>query len=328
MDMNPTHQVILNPTAGSGRAGKLRPELERELVKRSVEYEVRETAARGHAIDLARLAAARGIPTIVAAGGDGTIHEVANGILQAHVNGGRPAPTLAVVPTGTGNDFVKVVDGARAIPEAYDTLASGTVRRFDAGLVEWEGGQEFFVNGMGTGIDVEVVRQFVRLPRVPGVPAVAVYLVALLRALAVFRPIPLRIRLDGSAWDQEVMIVAIGNGICLGGGFYLCPGALPDDGRFDVCVVDRLSLMQIAQVIPRVLRGTHTSLPTVKMKRAQVIEIEALGPDPLFFQLDGELREPSSARWVRITLHPGALPVVGATRPGAPLAAPQEDARS
>jgi YegS/Rv2252/BmrU family lipid kinase len=315
--------VILNPNSGGGTGRRTRPELERELARRRIAFTLEETRGPGHATELARAAAERGVGTVVAAGGDGTIHEVVNGLLSVDRSRTPGSTALGVIPIGTGNDFVKVAAGGTERQKAYDVLAEGRVRRFDVGRVVWEGGAEYFINGVGTGIDVEVVRQMTRLPRLPGVVS---YLVALLRALARFDPIPLRIHLDDEVVERKVMIVAVGNGRCLGGGFYVCPEAVPDDGRLDVCVVKDLSMLQIARVVPRILRGTHGRHPGVHMATASAIDVVALGDAPIFFQIDGELREPEGIRRLRIEVERAVLPVVARESSGVVPAGRLEEA--
>lgn len=310
----PVH-IILNPQSGSGSGLRCRPEVEEEFRSLGIDFTLEETVHRGHAVELAYAAARRGARTIIAAGGDGTVHEVVNGILRARDEGVSPTPILGVVPIGTGNDFVKNLTGGIDRSSAYRAIASGQVRNFDLGRVRWEGGTEYFMNGVGTGIDVQVVRQITRLPRLPGVVS---YLVGLLRALVTFRPLPLRILVDGVPTEQRVMIVAVGNGFCLAGGFHLFPDALPDDGHLDLCVVDELNLPQIAVVLPRVLRGRHGGHPRVTLSTARSVVIEALGDEPLFFQVDGELREPVAAYRLEIEIAHAVLPVW--TGPGARLA--------
>ena len=302
----PVH-VILNPRSGEGSGRRVRPELERELTRRGLTFVLEETEFAGHALELARGAARRGASIVVAAGGDGTIHEVANGLLQTRDELGDALPALGIVPIGTGNDFVKAALGGTDRQDAYDVLASGVVRRFDAGRIEWAGGAEFFINAAGTGIDVEVVRQMRRMPWLHGVFS---YLVALVRALVSYRPIPLRVRTDDSSSEQRVMIIAVANGHCLAGGFYLCPDAVPDDGRLDVCIVEEVNLLQAMRVLPKILRGTHGESRKVKLLQSRSVEITASGDAPLYFQLDGELREPADARRLRVEVCPGVLPVV------------------
>lgn len=305
--MSPPVHIILNPRSGRGTGQRLRPEIERELARHGLDFTIEETTASGHAVDLARAAALRGLRTVVAAGGDGTIHEVVNGLLQARTEGARTTPALGVIPIGTGNDFVKSVNGGTDRERAYQVLAYGAIRHFDLGRISWTGGSEYFMNGVGTGIDVEVVRQITRLPRLPGVVS---YLVGLFRALLHFRPLPLRMRINGEELEQKVMIVAVGNGFCLGGGFRLFPDALPDDGHLDICIVDQLNLLQVMDLIPRILLGRHTRHPRVSMRTASTIEVVARGEEPLFFQVDGELREPASARRLEIEIVRSILPVL------------------
>lgn len=299
-------RVILNPAAGGGAGERLRPEIERELERRGASCRIERTTRRGEAVELARAAAEEGARAVVAAGGDGTIHEVANGLLSATPRDGG-AVALGIIPTGTGNDFAKMLEGSGDRRRIYDLLAFGRTRRFDVGRVEWDGDAEYFVNGMGTGVDVEVVRQIERLPHLPGFLG---YLVGLIRGLAGFRPVPLHLRADGRPLERKVLIAAVGNGPCLGGGFYLCPEAEPDDGRFDICIVGELTLLRMARTVPRVMRGTHVGSPGVEMLRASTVEIEAGDGSPLVFQLDGELREPRAATRLRIGLEPGRLSVL------------------
>ncbi len=289
------YHVILNPASGGGAGRKLRPEIERELTARGLDFTLAETERPWHAAELARAAAGAGFDVVVGAGGDGTMHEVANGLLtlRAGLDPSAPpgmvpppdaVPALGAIPVGTGNDFAKTLVGGMDRPRAYDALAAGQVGLFDVGRITWSGASEYLVNSIGTGIDVEVLRQVKRLPSMPGVLG---YLVGLLRAVIGFKAIPLRIRLDDRQLDRLVMIIAVQNGPCLGGGFWVCPSARPEDGRLDICMVGDLNYFQIARTIPRVMRGTHEHLAVVTMDRAKTIELEAPGAAPLFFQLDG-----------------------------------------
>lgn len=304
-----TAYIILNPTSGAGEGKRARSEIERELERRGLRCVVVQTEAAGHAFDLARRAAEEGESLVVAAGGDGTIHDVANGILRANTGA---AITLGLLPIGRGNDFVKVVPGTRSRDAAYDTLAAGAPVAIDAGLVEWEGGSEYFLNAMGTGIDVEVVRQ---IARTRNLPASLVYIVGLAKAFVRFQPIPLRITEDGRSDARRVMIVAVANGTCVGGSFRVSPGARPDDGRLDVCVVDQVNLAGVLRIVPRIMRGTHAGMPGVHTGTAQSVTIDSTDDSPLFFQLDGELREPPGVRRLRVTVVPSALRVVATTTP-------------
>ena len=293
--------VILNPTSGGGRAGRLAGEIARELQARNIDATMLASERPGHPRELARSAAQAGAYMVVAAGGDGTIHDVANGLLES----GTSVP-MAVIPAGTGNDFAKLIRGAESRRSAYDTIAQPTFHAYDVGKAQWSGGSEFFVNGMGMGIDVEVVRQILRLPAWPGPVK---YLAGLLRALAVYEPLTLRAEFDTETLESSIMMFAIGNGVCQGGGFYLTPDAAPDDGLLDMCVVRQLPHWRVPLVLPLVLRGTHTRNAAVTMRRSTQVRFESVGGRALFFQLDGELREPAGASWLQVDVHARALRV-------------------
>jgi YegS/Rv2252/BmrU family lipid kinase len=299
-------RVILNPMSRGGAGRALRPHIENALAKGSRTFDIVETTHSGHAVDLAAQAVRDGVKTVVAAGGDGTIHEVANGLLASSTT---PAdtPVLGIIPIGTGNDFAKVVPGCRTRDDALQTLLSGTPHRFDVGLVEWAGKRAWFVNAMGTGVDVEVVRQIKRLSRGTGA---LVYVQGLMRALAAYEPAALRITADGSVVDARVMIVAVANGRCVGGSFNICPSARPDDGRLDLCIVDELPLLGQLALVPRIIAGTHESSRRVRARRVQSVTFAATDGRALFFQLDGELHEPPGLRELTVRIEAGRLNII------------------
>ncbi|MFW6200864.1 MAG: diacylglycerol/lipid kinase family protein, partial [Gemmatimonadota bacterium] len=267
-----------------------------------------------------------GREVIVAVGGDGTVHEIAQGLLGP-VQEGRPpdersdaVPSLAVVPIGTGNDFFRMVGASRDPDEALNVALRGTRSRFDVGVARWDGGHRYFVNLLGLGVDVEVLRRRRAFGRLPGL---AQYLAALLTAVLRFEPFSVRIRLDGrgkgegpegEAEDREELVramhlAAVTVGPSAGGGFLLNPGATPDDGLLDLCLVEALTYPQIARYIPRVIRGTHADLHVVELRRFRRGRIERSTGQPFWFQLDGELMaEPVPS--IEIEVMPGALPVL------------------
>lgn len=302
----PAH-LILNPTARNGGAGSVRAEVERELDRRGVPYTVHETSHAGHAADLAADAAQSGVAVVVAVGGDGTVHEVANGLLRAAAANGTRATALAVIPCGTGNDFARVIAGIATRKDAYDALAAGRTRLVDGGVVRWDGDAEYFVNGMGTGIDVEVVRQ---LRKNENLPAAVVYLRALFAALRTFRPVALRVSDGTHTFEGRIMMLAVCNGRRIGGAFRICPDGRADDGLLDACIVEALPWHAIPPTLLAVLRGTHRGRPRVRMLRGAEFTLESPDAMPLFVQLDGELREPAGIRAMTVTTLPGALSVV------------------
>lgn len=304
-------RVILNPMARNGTGRRLRSVIERALERRRVDFDVVQTEGPGHAIDLARHAAEAGIARVVAAGGDGTVHEVANGVLGAT----RRDTAVGLLPIGTGNDFGKMVPGAASFETALETLATGAVAAYDAGCARWDGRSEFFVNAMGTGIDVEVVRGMRRNRFLPGG---LIYARALLRALARYTPLAIDIRVDDRTEHRSIMNLAVCNGPCIGGSFRICPDARPDDGLLDVVIIDEMPILRNARMVPRVVRGTHIGRPGVTALRGRSVRLRIRDDGPLFFQLDGELREATDGRTgIEISLDAARLNVIREAAAGA-----------
>jgi diacylglycerol kinase (ATP) len=303
----PRATIILNPTAGGGRARRLSEHILVGMERRGIRATMVATTVPREAVRLGLEAARAGVDLIVAAGGDGTVHETANGLLKALAQG-VDGPVLGVLPVGSGNDFAKLIGPLDDLERSMDILVAGEARRFDAAHAAWAGAEHWFINAAGTGIDVEVVRQILR-KRGGGTPGVARYLSAVLRALVSYKAIPLRITMDGTVLDRDTMIIAVANGRCIGGGFWICPAAEPDDGRFDICIVNRVGYLGALRALPLIMRGKHTKHPRVEMYRARKVDIETSG-DALFFQMDGELHEPPGVRALSLRILPNALPVM------------------
>ena len=296
-------RVILNPTSGSGAGGKLVDRLRARLDARGQEFDLCLTEGPGHATELARESVHR--PLLLAVGGDGTLHEIVNGILAT-----ESGPAVAVLPVGTGNDFHRMVGTDRSIDAALDLIDHGREARFEVGHVRWEGGERHFVNVLGVGVDAEVLRQRNAFRRLPGL---AQYTAALVAAVLKYRPIRLDVQLDsGVTFADRVMLAAVSVGPSAGGGFMLSPDARPDDGQLDLLFVEALNLLQVARYLPRVVRGTHRDLPVVRMHRLERVRLTA--EDPFFFELDGELLS-DPVRSLEIEVVPGRLRVLVPTRP-------------
>ena len=270
------------------------------------EVELALTTGPGHATTLARGASAD-LARVIAVGGDGTVHEVANGLLS---RGTGALPALGVVPVGTGNDFAKMTYTARLAPaRAIAALAAGVTRRFDVGQV-WG---EYFVNSIGVGLDADVARRVNQYKHWPGAVG---YVVAALQAIVHRRALRLHIEVDGQAWSGPTTVLEIGIGPCAGGVFYLVPDARPDDGLLDVCAVGPFGLRFLLTGAPRVLSGKHTGLKEVRMAQGSRVRVTS-EDGPLTAHLDGELRSPGR-NVLEASLHPGALPVLVAAPGGTP----------
>ncbi len=292
--------LILNPASGRGMGRKLRTRIERALRAAGVRFELAETTGPGHALGLARDAAHARIERIICAGGDGTLHEAANGLLQGPAgDDGATRTALGTIPIGTGNDFAKLLGVFKLPPEtAAMRMAHAETRRFDVGSVIGER----FVNSLGIGFDAEAVRQSNKITRLNGI---AVYLVAVYKTFVLFRAPVLEVRSEPHSETGPMMMLECSIGVSAGGGFYLTPQADPSDGLLDVCLIRKVGLLKFLKYVPRVLKGTHTQLDEVAMFRTPSLRIRSTEA-PLLLHLDGELREPEP-REIEVTLEPKRL---------------------
>jgi diacylglycerol kinase (ATP) len=291
--------AIINPIAGKGRGARSRARAIEELRRLFRGVIFHESRHPGHATALARDAA--GADLVIALGGDGTVREVAAGLL-----GGGAA--LAVVPTGSGNDFRRSLGIPANVRDACRIARDGIVTAVDAVRVTVghpDASRELLcVNVAGFGFDARIVAEAERFKRLRGMP---LYLAALVRAIARYRCPLVRIEADGFTGEQRILLVAAANGRFFGGGMNIAPGAELDDGFFDGCIIDAVRPWTILRYVPSLIRGTHTRLRGVRMVRTRSLEIEAR--ESLSMELDGDLVSLGDARCVRLEILPRALRV-------------------
>jgi diacylglycerol kinase (ATP) len=270
------YRMVVNPVAARGRAARRWPAVAAELRRLGVDFEVRFTTAPWAATRLAREAADDGVAAVVAAGGDGTLMEVVNGL----VGTGLP---LGVLPLGSGNDFARTAGIPLDPVVAAHLLARPARRPIDLGRVDGR----YFINVASAGMDGEIARRMNQdLRWLRGAPA---YAVATLMTLARFRPAEIVLELDGTVRRLEALLVAVANGRYYGGGMMVTPRAALDDGLFDVCVLGALERLEFLRTFPSVYRGEHLSHPKISLYHARRVALRVEGNGPAFpAQADGE----------------------------------------
>jgi YegS/Rv2252/BmrU family lipid kinase len=291
--------VVFNPQAGRGRGHKRAQEVQAALHAAGIDYDSVVSEARGHAIELARRAALAGWELIVAAGGDGTINEVVNGLMQAEAEGA--ACRLGVMPIGSGNDFAASLGIPLDLGQAAERLARGQARRIDVGQVNGR----YFDNNVGLAFEAMIGIEAHRITWLRGQPQ---YLIAVFRAMASY-PFPVVdiYKDDGDRLAKQILMISVGNNRRNGGGFLVNPDAVPDDGLLDLCIVDALPRLEILRLLPKAMKGTHQGEPAVELTRSTRLVLESAIPLPL--HADGEILENDSLR-VEITVEPGRLEVI------------------
>ena len=300
----PQAKVIVNPVAGANSTRKKWPRINQLLKRIGLSFDYQFTEGAGHAIELARAAANNGYRYVVAVGGDGTVNEVANGILGST---GASSTALGVISTGTGSDFVRSI----GVPQDYLTaclsLTSWRRSLVDVGVVEYRNkGQtlrRFFVNVAGTGFDAAVVENTERLPKYFG--GTVPYLFALLRTLLGYHNKSVVMHIDGKVEAARILNVVVANGAYVGGGMHVAPEASLDDNLLDIVIIGDIGKLELLKAVPMVYKGTHVTHPKVRVEKAAKITVES--SERILVYADGELLgEGPASFW----LMPAALSII------------------
>ncbi len=280
-------RVILNPAAGHGNGARLLVPIQAALTRNGLDSDLVCTEYRGHAIALAGQAVQDGVQLVVAAGGDGTLNEVVNGLMRSGPTA-EHRPILGVLCAGRGNDF----SGSVGIPEDIDLacqlLALGRSRLLDVGRVSGgiypEG--RYFINCVGVGFDAVATIEVAKLPRWGGFLS---FLVAIFKTIFLYNHAPMAtIEYGDQTLMQRSLMISMMNGRRLGGGFIMAPDSKPDDGLLDLCIAEQMSSLQVIRLVPHFMRGTQASQRTIKTGKTAAIKIVALD-GPLPAQTDGEI---------------------------------------
>jgi YegS/Rv2252/BmrU family lipid kinase len=290
MQSDRRHLVLVNPSAGGGRARELLPRLEGALRERDIAYRLALTTSLDHGVREARAAAEGGeVPVVMS--GDGLIGQIGGALVGA----GAP---MGVIPGGRGNDLARVMGIPTDIPGAVDLLAAGTTRSIDVGEVN---GRRFLCIA-SCGFDSEANRIANETRWVKGN---LVYLYAALRALAAWKPARFQVTLDGEPREFTGFAVAAANTKAYGGGMFLAPEAELDDGRLDVVWTSNVSKLHFLANLPKVFKGRHVENPEVTVLRGSEVEITADRPFAVYADGDHLADLPA-----RIRVLPRALDVI------------------
>lgn len=302
--------LIVNPAAGEGRAGRLRPWLSERLRFAGAGARLVETRGPGHARELALHAAERGHDRVVAVGGDGTIQEVVNGLIDA-----GSSLSMGVLAGGSGNDLARSLRLPHRASDALGMALGEETTRIDVARAVRGSGEtanvRWFAAAGGIGFDAQIAAAMSGRRRRWKRGRLG-YGLSTLRELLRFRNRHVRLVLetpDGEREiDRRVLFVAVANGRYYGGGMDICPDASPSDGLLDLCIVGDISRIEAVRQLPGLYRGRHVNHPAVELVRATSVQLE--GERGTLVHLDGE---PFGALPLRIELAPLALSV--AARP-------------
>jgi diacylglycerol kinase (ATP) len=293
------YKLIANPAAGRGKAREAIRQVTALFKARGAVFDLELTKAPKQAAEIARRSLGD-FDVIVAVGGDGTVNE----IVPAMLFSSKP---LGIIPTGSGNDFIKSLGIPNNIEAAVDIVLQGETRIIDAGKINGT----YFANGVGIGFDAAVNRASYEIDN--SKRGLWLYLCALVRTLGRFDPVPVRITMNGGIVEQEIFLLTIGNGTTCGGGFKLTPHAKVDDGLLDVTVVKPLGIPTLLWHLPKVFLGTiDKAAKYARLARTKTLVVES--PRPIPVHVDGEIFD-VNGKSLEIEVVPHSLTVIGSFSP-------------
>lgn len=284
---------IVNPIAGSGKCEKNFKQIETELRAKNIDFGVSYSQYERHSVLLTKQAYANGERCIVAVGGDGTTKEVGEVLV------GKQDAVMGMLPFGTGNDLARATKIPTDPALALEILLKGNVKKMDAGTCN----DSVFLNVAGIGFDVQTLENTVKKKRHNN--SMFAYMMGVFKTLAQFKPLDLTIIEDGVTTQLEATMLSIGNGTHMGGGMNVTPNANLFDGKFDICLVSKISTLTLLRFLGKFIKGRHLSAPFVKYYNAERIMVYS--PSPYIVQMDGELQEKTPADF---RILPGSLNMI------------------
>jgi YegS/Rv2252/BmrU family lipid kinase len=300
--------LIVNPASRGGANGRTFHRVEPRIRAALGPIDIVWTQSPGHAEELANKAASD-VDRVLVAGGDGTAHEVASGLLES---GAARRVELGLLPLGTGGDLMRTLDLPRDLDATLARIRSGTTRRIDAARIRYRArdGRDlegWLVNEISAGFAGVVAAMVDRGGKWLG--ATGSFLVATVRAILKHPAMAARVSVDGQLRYEGPMVLATAsNGRYFGGGMHVAPNAKPDDGILDCIVIPFLSRTELIRKVPTIYSGRHIEVPGVEVFRGRVIELEPISSE-VPFEVDGE---PLGRLPIQAEAVPDALLIVGA----------------
>nr|WP_306798588.1 diacylglycerol kinase family lipid kinase [Oceanobacillus saliphilus] len=275
------YAFIVNRFSGGGKASKILVHMENTLKEKDISYQVYVTNRQHHATDLAReLSQKRETKAIIAVGGDGTVHEIINGMVGSDI-------PLGIIPAGSGNDFCRGMGIPLNYVHALERIFKDERKLIDVGSIN----NEFFATIVGIGFDGKVARetnqsQNKRILSLAGLGRIS-YIINVLKVLLYYQPTNVDLIMNQEQSNhQHVWLIAIANSPFYAGGMMICPGAKNNDQLFDICIVKGISRWQLLRIFPSVFKGKHIKHPSVTILKAKELEISS--PTPMMAHGDGE----------------------------------------
>lgn len=296
-----TAKIILNPYAQRWNALKRQPEMEAALKLAGLDYDLVRTEYPGHGIELAAKAAMEGYSPIVAAGGDSTVNEVVNGLMDAAAE--KKSTLLGVLPMGTANDLADNLGISKDLTEAARLIEGGEARMLDVCRVN----QRYFVNNSGVGLEPFITTIQMEITRVQGIVR---YLLATLIGIYRNPSWHMKITWDDGEYNGPVTLASVGNSARTGGMFYLTPNANAFDGKLTFLIGFAPSRLELLSILPKAMRAEKNNVttdPRTFEKNTTSLKIVSTTPTPM--HTDGEVLTTNISE-LSYSIIPGCLPIL------------------
>lgn len=288
------HLFIINPRAGKGKTSGLIPYIERVCKEKSLNYIIEVTKSPGDATDIARKYCSAEVLRVYSVGGDGTLNEIVNGVAGS-------GSTLAVIPSGSGNDFIKNFSHSHSLEEVLKKSIEGDSVPVDLGRFN----NKYFINISSVGLDAEIVYKSLKLKKLPFIPSKFAYLLSIFITVFGYKSKKLRIILDDREINTETLLTAIANGKFYGGGMKVAPMAELSDGRFDICHIKKVSPFKVIRLFPKLIKGVHGEIKEVSFYKSKKVRI--ICDEEIAVNIDGELLQ---MKEIAFDMVPKAIEVV------------------
>ncbi|MFA5674961.1 MAG: diacylglycerol kinase family protein [Christensenellales bacterium] len=269
------YYIIFNPTAGAGRSYKAMNIVTKYLQDNSIKYKEAHTEYKRHATKLAKAAIGKGYKGIISVGGDGTLLEVAEELFGTDEK-------LGIIPAGTGNDFRQSVNVPKDITSALQIILSGNTKLVDVGFLD---DNQPFLNVAGAGFDVSVIRNTQKVRKIA--TGGLAYFIGILMSIIKYKSVRLRITANGESFVRDVLLIAVANGKCFGGGLYVAPNASVQDGLFNVLILKHAPRWRILFELPKLKKGRVEKISVAEQFMCSQITIECDSSQA--FDIDGEI---------------------------------------
>lgn len=280
------HLFIINPEAGKGKSMTYVNVIKEYFQHSSDSYIIEITKYPGHATELVKDYTSRENYRVYAMGGDGTLNEVLNGMINTN-------SVLGVIPCGSGNDFVKsIVDDMDR--DIFKRTIEGKEEFIDLGMVNGK----YFLNISSVGFDSVVVYHANHFKKMNYISGSTAYILGILKTLFTFNSIHASVEIDGATFNKNILLAAVANGKCYGGGVKISPKSIINDGAFDICLVDNTSKLKIFFFFPKAIKGTHESIKEVSFYKGKKITI--MSQEEFVLNIDGELFKEKKATFEMI----------------------------